>query len=79
MSPDTLGWIATAIVIFGTCLLTDQKKAGWMVRVVGNTLWVIVGFMLGMTSIIACEGTFILVDTIGYFKWRKDEDKQRKS
>lgn len=79
MTPDLLGWVATAIVIFGTCLLYNKKKSGWLIRVVGNTLWVIVGFMLGMTSIIACEGTFILVDTIGYLKWRKDENQQRKS
>ncbi|MEK0325350.1 MAG: nicotinamide mononucleotide transporter [Nitrosopumilus sp.] len=75
MSPDFIGWIATAIVIFGTCLLSQKKKSGWLIRVVGNVLWVVVGFMTGLTSIIACEGTFILVDMIGYFKWKKDEDK----
>ncbi len=79
MSPDTLGWIATVIVLYGTWRVTKKETSGWLLRIVGDALWVVVGLMTGITSIIACEGTFVVLNTIGYLKWRKDEDKQRKS
>jgi hypothetical protein len=69
---DFFGHVAYAGVLAGMILLTRQNIFGWLVKAAGDAGWVVLGIVMGMSSIITWGLFFVLLDLIGYAKWRKD-------
>lgn len=65
MSPDAVGHMGYAFVFAGMMLLANEYKIGWIFRVIGDIVWVTVGFMTGMTSLWTWGLAFVLIDLWG--------------
>lgn len=69
---DLLGHVGYASLVLGTILVTRKNKAGWPFRAFGELLWVVVGFLTGLTSAWMWGTVFICIDVHGYLKWKRD-------
>ena len=68
---DFFGHLAYASIMVGMFLLARRNAYGWVARLLGDAGWVVLGFALGMSSIVLWGLTFIAVDIAGWRKWRK--------
>ncbi len=71
---DLAGHAGYVSLFFGSQLLARQNKYGWLCRLVGEFIWVVLGFILGLTSIWMWGIFFIFFnDLYGFWKWSKAE------
>jgi hypothetical protein len=54
-------------------MIVRKRPAGWIWRFQGELIWVILGVYLGLTSIWMWGTLFLIMDVIGYYKWRKEQ------
>lgn len=73
---DLFGHFAYAAVFLGMILLSRQSNAGWLVKAAGDGGWVAIGLVLGMSSIIVWGTFFVLLDLVGWAKWRKNDREE---
>ena len=66
---DTLGWIATAVVV-GSFGIQDQRKLR-MVNMSGSILWIGYGFLKQDNPIIFVNASIILMHTYWFIKNKK--------
>ncbi len=69
MSLDAWGHIGYILIFAGMYLLGQKAKVGWVSRCLGDAVWVVVGFAMGMTSIWAWGLVFMANDVLSYRKW----------
>lgn len=77
--PDVLGHLTYAMMLYGAYLLTKRNKYGWLLRGFGNLVWVVIGYLTGMTSMMFWSSFIWLNDLRGYYKWREYENSLSKS
>ena len=70
---DTLGHFAYLWILIGMVLLTGKHSIGWLIRLVGELLWVGIGILMGMSSIWFWGIVFMSIDLHGWLKWRRSE------
>ena len=68
---DILGHIGYAILTIGMVLIAHKKISGWAFRAAGESVWVYVGFAIGMSSMWAWGLFFLCLEVYGYRTWRK--------
>ena len=75
MTPaDIVGYIGFVPLMFGTYLLTTRtKQMGWGVRIIGDILLAVSGFLGGLYSIVLISSSFAGLDVIGLMKLRRAE------
>ena len=73
--PDILGHIGYGSLFFGTLLVGRKLTVGWPLRLTGELVWVAAGLMLGLSSIVIWGTFFSILDGWGWYKWRKDANK----
>ncbi len=66
---DTLGHGAHMLVLCGMYFLAKSDKIGWLLRILGELGWVVIGLRMGMTSIWMWGLLFVAVDAKGYCTW----------
>lgn len=76
---DIAGHIAYIFVLFGLWLLTKKSKWGFVSRFIGELGWVIIGIIMGMTSIWTWGLAFMTVDVVGYWRWREEKYERQNS
>lgn len=74
--PDLIGHVTYVTMLIGTYLLTKKKKFGWILRGVGNLGWIMIGYMLGFTSMMMWSSVLWLNDLRGFLIWREHENSQ---
>ena len=77
--PDFLGHIFYIIILTGTTLVGNKKKTGWLFRIVGDLGWVLIGWYIGMYSIMIWSSIFALNELRNYRLWRKYENLKLQS
>jgi hypothetical protein len=70
---DIFGHIGYAFLLFGTLAISRKNKLGWLFRVIGESIWIVLGFFLGLTSIYVWGIIFLCIDAYGFNQWRKYE------
>jgi len=75
MTPlDFAGHVGYVCLFLGSQLLARNNKYGWLCRLLGELIWVVLGFILGLTSIWMWGIFFIFANDIyGFWKWSKAE------
>lgn len=68
---DIFGHIFYAFLLVGMILLARKSKWGWACRFVGEFGWVIIGVIIGMSSIWSWGIVFMCIDFYGFMRWRK--------
>lgn len=69
---DLLGHLGYASIMIGMVLLARRNAYGWVARLLGDAGWVALGFVLGMSSIVLWGLVFVLLDIVGWLKWRSE-------
>ena len=72
---DIAGHIAYALITSGTLLLWFKSKRGFFLRMCGGTVWVAIGFKIGLSSIVLWSAILVVIDVIGYLYWQAQETK----
>lgn len=68
---DALGHIGYSLLGVGVLLLGRRVAAGWLFRLVGQAVWLAIGIALGMSSIYVWSTAFLVLDAVGYYRWRE--------
>jgi hypothetical protein len=68
---DILGHIGYAILTVGMILIAHKKLSGWAFRAAGETLWIFVGFAIGISSMWTWGIFFLGLEFYGYRTWKK--------
>jgi hypothetical protein len=68
---DAFGHIAYSLIGAGMVMLARNNPVGWLVRLAGEFIWVVLGFFLGLSSVWLWGIVFMAIDTVGFYKWRK--------
>lgn len=66
---DLWGHIAYLFIGLGMFLIGRRKIYGWPIKAVGDVIWLILGFKLGMSSIWLWELVFLSTTAYGYWQW----------
>jgi len=76
--PNLLGHLGYILIAIGMLLLVHQKALGWLLRLAGEVLWAVIGFMMGMSSLWFWAICFVCLDAYGYISWRKKQQSTTK-
>jgi nicotinamide riboside transporter PnuC len=68
---DIIGWIGMIFYTLGIIFIAQKKYLGWWLALVGNIIYLGVGFMINMTSIIGINIIATGCSIYGLYKWRK--------
>ena len=77
MSIEILGpyygvdWLAMILTLIGIYLLGDKKRVGFMVHILGNFLWAILGIMTMSIALMIANVVYLFFNIRGYQKWKK--------
>jgi hypothetical protein len=69
---DFFGHIGYFFLMIGQICITRKHIYGWIFRFCGELTWVIIGLIMGMTSIYIWGVAFMIIDVIGFFKWKRE-------
>jgi hypothetical protein len=70
---DLVGHIGYISILIGMILLSKKNKAGWIFRFAGETIWSVLGLILGLTSIWVWGSVFMAIDVFAFLKWSANE------
>ena len=65
---DAIGHIGYAFLALGQASIAADRKIGWLLRMVGESIWIGIGIYSGWTSIWFWGSLFLIIESIGY--WR---------
>ena len=69
---DICGHIGYAFVALGMYFLAKKNIWGWICRWIGEMIWLVVGALIGMTSMWTWGILFLFIEAYGFYSWRKD-------
>jgi hypothetical protein len=69
MSLDVWGHMGYVLIASGMAFLAAKNRLGWVLRFLGESIWIGVGVALGMSSIWFWGFVFLLIDLNGYWRW----------
>lgn len=68
---DILGWVGTATMVLGSIRIAHKKVSGLVYMFLGNVLFVVVGFLTGLWSLVAVSVLMATLDLYAVYHWRK--------
>ena len=69
---DLLGHVGYLLLLAGTIMVARRIPAGWALRMSGNLLWIVLGFALGLTSVILWGAVFTIIEFRSFRRWRRE-------
>jgi hypothetical protein len=69
---DILGHIGYLFLAAGMFLLARKNICGWLLRFVGETIWLYVGYLVEMSSIWSWGLLFLCMEIYGFKSWWRD-------
>lgn len=72
---DIAGHAAYLALICGQFAVARKRRWGWVVRVVGSLVWAVLGWFLGLSSVVLWSLAFAAIDTYGW--WRRRNEQAR--
>lgn len=65
---DAVGHLGYILLMVGILMVGRSMTAGWLLRFLGEVIWVVLGTIMGMTSIWIWGSVFAVID---FYTWRK--------
>lgn len=69
--PDFLGHIGYISITAGMILLARKNIWGWLLRAMGEALWISIGVMLDLSSVYIWGFVFLGIEAYGFYTWRE--------
>lgn len=66
---DIAGHLGYLLSVLGTFFVSKKDRNGFLLRILGDTIWLAIGIWLNMSSIIVWSCIFLYVDYRAYKKW----------
>lgn len=67
---DFTGHIGYLFILVGMVLISKKNIYGWLFRFVGETIWMVLGFYLELSSVVFWGMIFMVIDIYGFKKWK---------
>lgn len=67
---QAIGWLALVLNIWGNLQLTGKGRAGWLVRLAVNFLWIGYSVNQGAWALLANHAIFVPINVVGWLRWR---------
>ncbi len=67
-----LKWLGTALAVVGALAIAlNIPYSGWgfVAFLVSSVCWSIAGFMMKEPSLVVLQGTFVVINLIGIYRW----------
>lgn len=77
MTPETIdlwGHVGYLFIFVGLVMIGVKNHNGWLFRLTGEGIWVILGYEMGISSLWTWGLLFMGIDVAAYMLWRKRED-----
>jgi len=74
---DFIGWVGMAFYTIGIILIARKVWLGWWLALVGNLIYIYIGFAIPMSSIICINVIATGCSIYGIWKWRKSDEGKR--
>ena len=68
-TPDLWGHVGYALLGFGMYLLAIKSIWGWISRFAGEVIWLVIGYVIGMTSMYTWGVFFLFMEVYGLYSW----------
>jgi hypothetical protein len=69
-----MGWIATGIMLYGSFLVGNKSKQGFLLQIVGNALWAVVGATRGpQLDLIIVSLAFVGLYVRNFILWHNQD------
>jgi nicotinamide riboside transporter PnuC len=68
---DMIGYVATALQLFGVYLNTKHKIICWTIWTISNVIWITYGILAGTMPVIVINICFAALNVYGFTQWRK--------
>lgn len=72
---DFAGHVSYVFLACGAYLLGRKNKWGWLCHIIGGLGWLIIGFIMEMSSLWTWGFVFLFIDIKGFRNWWKWEGK----
>ena len=70
---DLIGWIGNLGFIIGTILISYKKKQGFIYSGGRNLIYLYLGLIKDLYSLVFISGFLIITSIFGYYKWTQNE------
>jgi hypothetical protein len=71
---DIAGHFGYAFIALGMFLIAQKSKWGFASRFTGEVIWLIVGWLMQMSSIWTWGLLFLVIDGYGFIKWSREQE-----
>jgi len=71
-------WIAAILGITGGLLIAYKMKSGFIVWIIGNLIWIVIGIKLQKWAIVVQFMFFEATAILGYIKWKGGDNIEKK-
>lgn len=72
MNIEIIGWVATAILLFGYYLNAKKYIYSWLVWLTGNTAMLIYAWLIESHSVAFLSIALMGLNLYGYFSWKSE-------
>ena len=65
-------WIGSALAIVGALVIAlNRPFSGWgfVAFLISSVIWTIAGIMMKEPSLVVLQGTFVIINLIGIYRW----------
>lgn len=73
---DIFGHFAYVSMIIGQIFITRKQAKGFLLRIAGGVVWILLGGFLGLSSIIVWSAVFTAIDIWSFWKWTSERDTE---
>ena len=68
---DSLGWIATSLILLGYYLNAKQSVTSWLVWFLGNTFMLVYSIFISAWPQVGLAIALLCLNVYGYIEWKK--------
>ena len=70
MDYDVAGHLAMAMLLLGKVGIIYKHRWGFLAWMTGAGMWVVIGYFIGMSSIMLWNALYVVMYAFGYYKWK---------
>ncbi|MCI0562657.1 MAG: hypothetical protein MN733_29610 [Nitrososphaera sp.] len=71
---DIWGHVGYLSMFIGMVMISTKNANGWLLRLCGEFVWVVLGFVLGFTSLWTWGLLFMGVDISAWHLWKRNHE-----
>lgn len=66
---DLIGWFGNIFIIVGIIGIAYKCRSGFILGVVGNSLWCVKGIVTKQWDLVSIEVIIVILQALSYWKW----------